>query len=35
MPGNVDVWKRVTLIGDDADVVMVRAADAEDTKMFM
>jgi len=27
---NVDVWKRVTLIGDGADVVTVRAADAED-----
>jgi parallel beta-helix repeat protein len=27
---NVNVWKRVTLIGDGADVVTVRAADAED-----
>ena len=27
---NVDVDKRVTLIGDGADVVTVRAADAED-----
>jgi parallel beta-helix repeat protein len=27
---NVDVWKRVTLIGDGADVVTVRAADATD-----
>ena len=32
---NVDADKRVTLIGDDADVVTVRAADAEDTKMLM
>ena len=27
---NVDVWKRVTLVGDGADVVAVRAADASD-----
>lgn len=27
---NVDVWNRVTLVGDGADVVTVRAADAED-----
>ena len=27
---NVDADKRVTLIGDDADVVTVRAADAGD-----
>ena len=32
---NVDVDKQVTLIGDGADVVTVRAADAADTKMFM
>ena len=30
MPGNVGVNKRITLIGDDADVVMVHAADARD-----
>jgi len=30
MPGNVDVYKRITLIGDGADVLTVRAVDASD-----
>ncbi len=30
MPGNVDVWKRLTLESGGADVVTVQAADAED-----
>ncbi len=32
---NADVWKRVTLIGDGADVVTVRAADAWDNVFYV